>query len=144
MRSKGFKVFILFFLLLASHTPCYAGWVEFGKFENGTIIYMYTDTHYVPNSQQSKVNAWIKLDIGKTDTDPLIQANPGTKTCQVLLSYDLEMKKAASLLQILYDHNGNILRTIYTDPKFHNIQTDIEQTVYEAILVLHQGGKIQS
>ncbi len=129
---------LLFILVLSVNSSCQAKWIEVAKTKGGSPLSFSTEIEYVPDSEQSKVIIWTKIDF-KPD-DPLAnQTLPGLKTWLTIAYLDFSSQKHATIFHIFYDNNGNILQSFFANPiKYEPIdKASTIGIIYEVIYRSH-------
>lgn len=134
---------LLVSLVLAVNSSCQAKWIEVAKTQGGSPISFSSEIEYVPDSEQTKVIIWTKIDF-KPD-DPLANETlPGLKTWLTTAYLDFASQKHATIFHILYDNNGNVLQTFFAKPiKYEPIdKASTIGIIYEIIYRSHTENKL--
>lgn len=138
---------LLFVLILSINSSCQAKWVEVEKIGGKIPLSYSTEIEYVPNSDQKKVNLWVKLDIDQDDP-VAVKMLPGLKSMVMLVCFDFSAQQCALLLDIGSGANGNIItatkiNSITFEPYTSFSPVSIPMSnVYRAVYQLHTENKI--
>lgn len=138
---------LLFIFVLSFNASCQAKWIEYENIEGKLPLSYSTEMIYVPNSQQTKVNLWVKLDIDQDD--PVAKKMlPGLKSLVALVCFDFSSQQCALLQDTGFGFNGNIIGDNLTKPIVFKPYTDFSlwsipmSNLYKIVHQLHTENKI--
>lgn len=142
------RITMLIFVLISSiNGSCQAKWIEVDKIGDKLPLSYSTEMEYVPNSEQTKVNLWVKLDIDQDD--PLsMKMLPGLKSMVMLVCFDFSAQQCALLLNIAAGANGNIINSTKSNSITFEPYTSFSpvsipmSNVYRTVYQLHTENKI--
>ena len=138
---------LLLVLVLSINSSCQAKWIEVEKIGGKLPLSYSTEIEYVPNSEQKKVNLWVKVDIDQDD--PLsMKMLPGLKSMIMLVCFDFSAQQCALLLNIASGANGKIINatkinSVTFEPYSSFSPVSIPMSnVYRTVYQLHTENKI--
>jgi len=118
-----------------------AQWVEFERYNDGTVLYVEETPCYVQDSGKTVVEVWTRLEYGEQTA---VRSKEHIDSVTTLVKFKLKQKEYANVYSITRDRDGQEVReTTAASVQWRPVIPDtVGDHIYSMLLQRQQGGKI--